>query len=86
MGGIMAARQYRIWFWHGYNEILAAELMAIEGVSRTDKNLMKNPPPHDIIDYIGSLDNFAEQYSRHFIVRYSDNLICVTQYNSFGAR
>ena len=72
----MAAKQYTIWFWHGFNEIIAAELMAIEGASRTD----------DTIRYIGSLDNFAEQYSRHFIVRYSDNLICVTQYNSFGAR
>lgn len=73
-------KTYQIYFWHGYNESLAAELMAIEGVSRTD----------DTINYIGTLDNFAEQYGRHFIVKpqsdqYGD-LICVTQYGSWSAR
>lgn len=69
-------KTYRIYFWHGRSEDLAGELMAIEGVSQTD----------DTLHYIGTLDNFAEQYCGHFIVRPSDNLICVTQYNSWSQR
>ena len=69
-------KTYEIYFWHGRSESLAGELMAIEGVSQTD----------DTLHYIGTLDNFAEQYGRQFIVRSPDNLICVTQYNSWGAR
>ena len=77
---MVAQVTYQIYFWHGYNEKLAAEIMAIEGVSRTDGT----------INYIGTLDNFAEKYGRDFIVRRQsdpyDDLICVTQYGSWGAR
>ena len=75
-GGEMAARQYEIYFWHGQTDSLKSELMAIEGVSQDE----------DALHYIGTLDNFAEKYGRHFIVRAPGNLICVTQYNSWGAR
>ena len=72
-------KQYTIFFWHGRTEGLASELAEF-----CDTNSMG-----DFI-YKGTLDNFAERYGRHFMVKPQSgewpDLICVTQYNSWGAR
>lgn len=70
---------YMIYFWHGRTESHAESLSAFCETDE-DGNLW----------YRGSLDDFVKLYGRHFIVRPQakdyPNLICVTQYNSWGAR
>lgn len=75
---------YRIFFWHGRTESHADRIKAIDGVTVDDEG---------DLHYTGSLDNFVVQYGRHFIVKPQhddnpeyDDLICVTQYNSWGMR
>lgn len=75
-------KTYRIFFWHGRSEALATELSVF---CTTDDN-------GDLF-YTGSLDDFLTQYGRHFIVKPQhdidsdyDDLICVTQYSSWGQR
>ena len=77
-------RTYRIFFWHGRSETLADEIKTIAGVTvDADGDL----------HYTGTLDTFLNQYKRHFIVKPQadtdskyDDLICVTQYGSWGQR
>lgn len=75
-------KTYRIHFYHGRNpgDKLEQELLA------AGCDLV----PDDQLQYTGSLDDFAANYGRHFIVRPADDendaYILVTQYNSWSAR
>lgn len=77
MADTTSSKTFKIWFYHGQDRNLEAELLEA-GCAVSDKQFT----------YTGSLDAFAHNYHRQFIVRpgTGEQFICVTQHGSFGMR
>ena len=73
-------KTYRIYFYHGHNQGCQLEQELIDAGC--------DIVPDNQLQYTGSLDDFAANYGRHFIVKPSnddqDDYIMVTQYNSWS--
>ena len=67
----------KLHFYHGHNDKLAEKLLKIDGVSNS-------PDGDKVLWYVGSLDDFEENYKDKFMV-VGDQLM-VTQHSSFNQR